>query len=113
MNTVQGIEFVDKQELGLELYNVIRKMEILRNKPVIKHTDKNENKQSTIYTSENRYFKNAEKFEELDLPEKAIKMYDVVLKKEPENFDALLRKSLVLAKITKYDQALESLESGN
>ena len=36
LNTIQGIEFIDKQELGLELYNVIRKMEILRKKPGIK-----------------------------------------------------------------------------
>ena len=38
LNTIQGIEFIDKQELGLELYNVIRKMEILRKKPGIKST---------------------------------------------------------------------------
>jgi hypothetical protein len=34
-------------------------------------------------------------------------MYDLVLQKEPENFDALLRKFFVLAKIKKYEQAIE------
>jgi tetratricopeptide (TPR) repeat protein len=110
LNTIQGIEFVDKQELGLELYNVIRKMEILRKKPSIKKTIEDEIKQDSVYVSENRYFKSAEKFEKLDNLDKAVEMYDIFLQKDPENFDALFRKSLVLAKSTKYGPALDTLE---
>jgi tetratricopeptide (TPR) repeat protein len=133
LDKIQGIEFINEYQLTRKLYSKIKSYEnrLSGNNDKVPNLNATESisikpdsdrlKESndpiqppkldnTSYKPRNKYFKSAEKFEEFGLSEKAIEMYDVVLKNEPENFDALFKKSLVLAKLAKYDQAIEFLE---
>ena len=104
---IQGVEFSVKQELARDLFDKIDIETI--NKPP---TGSNGTKTGSGSSSHSIqwYLEKAKVFERLRQYQRALSNYDQAIKLDPDNFEALFPKVLLLYKMEKFDEALHTIE---